>query len=166
MRALALAISAAVLAGCATLNDVVPDNIIPGERAPDPTLEAILHAAPRTCPNGRTLENARVGSDNQSRGVTVEELMLVPLSDDPTHALRLRRIIMAPHSVLAWHTHEEVQGAALIVSGDPTEYRSDCMDPIRYHAGDIAREDAATAHGWRNESDREAVVITAHVVPR
>jgi quercetin dioxygenase-like cupin family protein len=46
------------------------------------------------------------------------------------------------------------------------EFRNTCLDTIRYRAGDVAREDAATAHGWRNESDEPAVVLVMHVVAR
>jgi quercetin dioxygenase-like cupin family protein len=55
---------------------------------------------------------------------------------------------------------------ALMISGEMMELRNSCLDPITYRAGDVAREDAATAHSWRNEGDTEAVVIVAHVVPR
>lgn len=132
----------------------------------DPTLTAIQHARVRECPAGRTLENARLGSDPESRGVEAADIALTTLASDPSRAVRLRRITVEPGGVIAWHTHDALQGMALVVSGEMTEFRNNCLDPIRYRAGDVAREDAATAHGWRNESDEPAVILVAHVVPR
>jgi quercetin dioxygenase-like cupin family protein len=156
-----IALSAAALAGCSTVGDVLdrPD-------PPDATLRAIQGANVRNCPNGRTLANARIGSDNESRGVTTEDIALAPLASDPSRAVRMRRITIEPGGVIAWHTHEAVQGMALLVSGEMIEFRNTCLDPIRYRAGDVALEDAQTAHGWRNESNRPAVVIVSHVVER
>lgn len=150
------------LAGCSTVQSVVPM----GEAGADTALLAIENARVRTCPPGRALENARIGSDNESRGVTSADIGIVPLASDPTRAVRLRRLTIAPGGVIAWHAHDRVQGMALIVSGRLTEFRNTCLDPIRYVAGDVAIEDANTQHGWRNESDEEAVVLVAHVAPR
>jgi quercetin dioxygenase-like cupin family protein len=154
------AVLVAVLGGCASMD------FRDEPREPDATLAAIMAAQPRECPPGRTLANARIGSDNESQGVEIADIMLTTLASDPSRAVRLRRITVAPGGVIAWHTHEAVQGMALLVSGEMTEFRNTCLDPIRYRAGDVAREDAATAHGWRNESDAPAVVLVAHVVAR
>ena len=150
------------LGACQTVQNVVPM----GNSGADTALLAIENARVRTCPPGRTLENARIGSDNESRGVTSQDIALTPLASDPTRAVRLRRLTIAPGGVIAWHAHDSVQGMALIVSGRLTEFRNTCLDEIRYVAGDVAIDDAATQHGWRNESDEEAVVLVAHVVLR
>ena len=150
------------LGACSTMQSVVPLR----EDGADTALLAIENARLRTCPPGRALENARIGSDNESRGVTSQDIALTPLASDPTRAVRLRRLTIAPGGIIAWHAHDSVQGMALIVSGRLTEFRNSCLDEIRYVAGDVAIEDAATAHGWRNESDEEAVVLVAHVVTR
>lgn len=161
MKRLAAVLAVAV-SGCASINPLGG-----GPREPDATLRAILEAAPKACPAGRTLTNARIGSDNESRGTESQDIALTPLASDPSRALRLRRITVAPGGVIAWHTHDVNQGMALLVSGELTEFRNTCMDPIRYRAGDVASEDAQTAHGWRNESDdTPAVILVAHVVPR
>ena len=73
---------------------------------------------------------------------------------------------MAPGGVIAWHDHRAVQGMALMVSGEMVELRNTCLDPITYRAGDVAREDAETAHSWRNETSEPAVVLVSHVVVR
>lgn len=151
-----------VLGGCATM-----ETIMPGGDRPDATLVAFENARVRACPPGRRLENARLGSDNESRGVDIVDIALTPLASDPSRAVRMRRITVAPGGVIAWHAHDQVQGMALLVSGEMTEFRNSCLDEIEYRAGDVAIEDAQTAHGWRNESDdTPAVVIVAHVVAR
>lgn len=152
---------AAALGACATV-----ENILPASDEPDATLSAFQNARVRSCPAGRTLENARIGSDNEGRGVTSEDIALVPLANDPSRAVRMRRLTVAPDGIIPWHLHDQVQGMALIVSGRMTELRNSCLDEIEYRAGDVAIEDASTAHGWRNESDETAVVLVAHVVAR
>jgi quercetin dioxygenase-like cupin family protein len=120
----------------------------------------------RACPADRIQANARSGSDPETIGVDSTDIALTALADDAGPKLRLRRLVLAPGAVIRWHDHLAVQGMAMIVSGELVELRNTCLDPIVYRAGDIAREDIGTAHGWRNESGAEAVVLVMHVVPR
>ena len=78
----------------------------------------------------------------------------------------MRRLVIEPGGVIAWHSHEATQGMAMIVSGQATEIRNTCMDPIVYLAGDVAIEDANTAHGWRNDGDVPTVILVTHFVAR
>lgn len=149
----------AVLAGCASVG-------ASATAAPDAALAAIQQARVRECPPERTQANARTSGDLATAGVTSTDLALVPLAHDQTRSTRLRRLVMAPGAVIQWHEHTTVQGIAMIVSGEVTEFRNTCLDPLVYRAGDIAREDIGTAHGWRNESGGEAVILVWHVVPR
>ena len=135
-----------------------------GGHREDATLAAIEHAQVRECPTSRVLAGARNGSDSVAVGVATEDIGFVPLASDPSRSVRLRRITVQPGGVIPWHSHEALQGMALLVSGEMTEFRNNCLDPIVHHAGDVTREDAATAHGWRNESDKVAVIIVAHVL--
>jgi quercetin dioxygenase-like cupin family protein len=146
-----------LLSACVTVNDQ-------RGAAPDAALAAIKSARVRECPADRVQANARDSSDAQSSGVNAEDIGFVPLASDPTRVLRLRRIVVAPGGVIAWHAHDAIQGLALIVSGEMTEFRNTCLDPLLYRPGDVAREDAATAHGWRNESNAEAVILVSHVL--
>lgn len=131
---------------------------------PDVTLLAVQNARVRECPADRIQAGARTEGFGAQSGVVGEDLALTPLASDPTKALRLRRLTVAPGGVIAWHDHSAVQGMALLVSGEMVELRNTCLDPITYRAGDIAREDAGTAHSWRNETDAPAVVLVSHVV--
>lgn len=130
----------------------------------DATLLAVQNARVRECPAERTQANARSEGFGAQSGVVGEDLALTPLASDPTKAVRLRRLTIAPGGIIAWHDHSAVQGMALMVSGEMVELRNSCLDPITYRAGDIAREDTATAHSWRNETQEPAVVLVSHVV--
>jgi quercetin dioxygenase-like cupin family protein len=151
---------AALASACVSLS--IEESAPPTEA----TLAAIQGARVRECPAERTQANARNSSDGATSGAVIEDIAFTPLASDATRTLRLRRIIVAPGGVIAWHNHEALQGMALLAAGEMTEFRNTCLDPIVYRAGDIAREDAGTAHGWRNESDAEAVILVAHVVAR
>ena len=136
------------------------------EYAADTTLAAVTDARIRSCPAERTQANARSEGFGATSGVASEDIALTPLASDPTRAVRLRRIVVRPGGVIAWHDHAAIQGMALLVAGEMVELRNTCLDPLTYRAGDVAIEDAATAHSWRNESDAEAVVLVSHVVTR
>ena len=86
--------------------------------------------------------------------------------DDLRHDAHVNIVTLQPGGVIPWHDHTAIQGMALLVSGEMVELRNSCLDPITYRAGDVAIEDAATAHSWRNESDAVAVVLVSHVVAR
>ncbi len=158
MRTLASIIAASALSSCVSISV--------DEHNADAALAAIENARVRSCSPERTQANARSGSDAQSSGTAASDIALVPLASDATRAIRLRRIVVQPGGVIAWHAHGAMQGAALVVSGEMTEFRNTCLDPLLYRAGDVAIEDAGTAHGWRNESDGVAVVLVSHVVVR
>ncbi len=161
-------LAASMVAGCSTIDRVGQTVGLSDGRPPPPdtALQAILTAAPLACPNGRTLNGANHEAFGPQHGVVGTDIALTPLASDPTRAVRMRRLVVEPGGVIAWHTHDQVQGSALVVSGEMTEIRNSCMDPIRYRAGDVAMEDAQTAHGWRNDGNVPAVIVTAHVVAR
>lgn len=157
VRVLLLA-ALAGLAGCVSVNANVS--------AQDEALAAVQGARVRECPSERTQAGARSEGFGPTSGVAAEDIAFTALASDPTRALRLRRITVQPGGVIAWHDHTALQGMALLVSGEMVELRNSCLDALTYRAGDVAREDAQTAHSWRNESDEVAVVLVAHVVAR
>ena len=161
-------LAAMLLAGCATVDRVEQSLGLDDGRPPPPDsgLEAVMAAAPRACPNGRTLEGAQHEAFGPQHGVAATDIAFTPLASDPTRAVRLRRLVVEPGGVIAWHAHDQVQGMALLVAGEMTEIRNTCLDPIRYRAGDVALEDAGTSHGWRNDGDEPAVILVSHVLAR
>ena len=155
MRVLTLAAIGA-LSACVSVNAEV--------HTPDAALAAVNNARMLECPAARTQANAHAGGEAANVGVVGETIGVIPLASDPTRVVRLRRLTIAPGGAIGWHDHSAVQGMALMISGEMVETRNSCLDRMTYRAGDVAREDAETAHSWRNESDQPAVVLTAHVL--
>lgn len=154
------------LAATTLLSACVSIDIDDTPAADSALLLAISAAHVRECPPERRQANARSEGFGATVGVVAEDIALTPLASDATRALRLRRIRVAPGGIVAWHDHAALQGMALIVSGEMVELRNSCLDPLLYRAGDVAIENAETAHSWRNESNAEAVVLASHVVAR
>ncbi len=154
-----LAVATLSLTGCVSIS-------VDDVRVNDASLAAVTDARIRSCPTERTQADARTEGFGPTSGIAAEDIAFTPLASDPTRAVRLRRIVVQPGGVIAWHDHAAIQGMALLVSGEMVELRNTCLDPLTYRAGDVAIEDADTAHSWRNESDREAVVLVSHVVAR
>lgn len=136
------------------------------EEQADGTVSALQSARVRECPANRTQAGARSEGFGPTSGVDSADVALTPLAHDATRAVRLRRLVVQPGGVIAWHDHTALQGMALIVSGEMVELRNTCLDPITYGPGDVAREDEGTAHSWRNEGDNPAVILVSHVVTR
>jgi quercetin dioxygenase-like cupin family protein len=157
MRQLWLA-SLLALAACVSIDvqDASPRDVAP----------ALENTHVRECPAGRVQANARSEGFGPTTGVKSVDVALRPLAHDPARALRLRRIVVQPGGVIAWHDHTQVQGVAVLVAGEMIELRNTCLDPITYRAGDVALEDEDTAHAWRNESSEPAIVLVSHVVSR
>ena len=78
-------LAATVLAGCATVDRVEQSLGLDDGRPPPPDtgLEAVMAAAPRACPNGRTLEGANHEAFGPQHGVTGTDIAFTPLASDP-----------------------------------------------------------------------------------
>jgi len=148
--------AALALSACVSVNAEV--------HTPDAALAAVNNARVLECPAHRTQANAHASGEPESVGLVGENIGIVPLASDPTRVVRLRRLTIQPGGAIGWHDHSAVQGMALMISGEMVETRNTCLDRMTYRAGDVAREDAGTAHSWRNESDEAAVVLVAHVL--
>lgn len=157
MRVIAIA-AGALVSACVSVSTEV--------RHTDTTLAAIEGARVRSCPAGREQPNAQHEGFGPASGVTGEDVAFTPLASHPNMMMRMRRLTVAPGGVIAWHDHTQVQGMAIVVAGEMVEIRNTCLDRMLHRAGDIAREDAETAHSWRNEGDEPAVVLVTHIVPR
>ncbi len=153
------------LAGAALLGACVSIDVQESAIATDP-VAALERANVRACPPDRVRANAQSEGFGPTTGVDGVDVALTPLAHDNTRAVRLRRLIVQPGGVIAWHDHATVQGYAVIVSGEMVELRNTCLEPLTYRAGDVAMEDAQTAHSWRNEGDGPAVILVSQVVTR
>ena len=80
------------------------------------------------------------------------------------HKFRLRKLVIQPGGVVAWHSHAERPAIIYVVQGTVTEYASSCSVPIVHHAGDATPELHNTAHWWRNTGKTPAVLISADLL--
>ena len=81
------------------------------------------------------------------------------------YALRTRSITFEPGATIDWHPHTDRPGTVYVLSGEITEYRSDCGAPVVHRVGEISHEFKGMSHGWANLSQVETVIIVADVVP-
>lgn len=158
MRVLTI-LAAAALAGCVSIS-------VEDHSTGDAALAGIANARTRECPADRRQAGAHSSGPTETVGVASADLAISPLAHDATRIMRVRRLTLAPGAVIAWHEHTTTQGVVLVVSGEVTETRSDCLDPIVYRAGDVGREDIGMGHSWRNTGNGEAVVLVYHVLTR
>jgi quercetin dioxygenase-like cupin family protein len=81
-------------------------------------------------------------------------------------ALRIRRITVRPGGFVPLHYHNDRPSVDYIVTGELVEHNSFCAVPIVHHAGDSAsRFGDFLGHWWKNETDRDVVLVSSDVVP-
>jgi quercetin dioxygenase-like cupin family protein len=78
---------------------------------------------------------------------------------------RLRRLVVQPGGVVPWHSHGERPALIYIVSGEITEYASNCAVPITHKAGEAAMESHGLAHWWKNNGSQPVVLLSADIFP-
>lgn len=78
---------------------------------------------------------------------------------------RLRQLDMKPGAIVPWHSHNDRPAMIYIVSGEVTEYASNCAVPIVHKAGDVAPEKKGTSHWWQNHGKTPAVLISVDLFP-
>lgn len=82
----------------------------------------------------------------------------------PGKQMRMRRLVIEPGGIVPWHSHKERAANIYVVSGQVTEYRSSCSTPILHLAGDVVAEQGDISHWWKNNSKKNAVLISADIV--
>ena len=106
------------------------------------------------CPPDKMMADATKPNSTPAKGVTDNVLAAINLADEPAkienRMLRLRKLTITPGGVVPWHSHGDRPAIIYIVSGEVTEYASNCAVPIVHKTGDVARETHVTAHWWKN----------------
>lgn len=120
-----------------------------------------------TCPAGEMKADVRTGGETTPKDVTDEELGSIDLGTQiqglDSRRLRFRKLVIQPGGVVPWHDHTDRPALILTVSGQMTEFRSDCAVGIVHEAGDISKEIAGIKHWWKNEGSEPAVLYAADV---
>jgi quercetin dioxygenase-like cupin family protein len=85
---------------------------------------------------------------------------MVKLAD---HHFRIRRLEIQPGGIVPLHSHGDRPALIYIVSGEITEFASDCKVGIVHKAGDTSR-DADLSHWWKNLGKKKVVLISADIL--
>jgi len=119
------------------------------------------------CPVEHMRPNARLAGETMPSKVTDTELSDVKLGEEisglDNRRLRLRRLVIQPGGVVPWHSHTDRPALLMTVSGQVTEFRSDCAVGIVHKAGDVTPEKKGVSHWWKNEGKAPAVIIAADI---
>jgi quercetin dioxygenase-like cupin family protein len=128
---------------------------------------AATAASANGCPADEMGENALSNAPTKPVGVTDVVLEKIDLAQQMVkladHQLRIRRLEIQPGGIVPLHDHADRPALIYIVSGEITEFASDCKTGIVHKAGDTAR-DADLKHWWKNMSKKPVVLISADIL--
>jgi quercetin dioxygenase-like cupin family protein len=125
-------------------------------------------ASAGSCPPGKSTTDGQKPGATAHAGVTDTVIGSIDLKDEAPHLkehkFRLRKLVVKPGGVVAWHSHAERPAIIYIVSGTITEYASTCSVPIVHKEGDVALETHTTAHWWKNKSKKPVVLLSTDIL--
>lgn len=120
------------------------------------------------CPTDKVGVDVTKPGAMANSGATDTVLAAIDLGEQatmlPDHMFRLRRLEIQPGGEVAWHSHAERPAIIYIVSGEMTEYRSTCAQPILHKAGEVAPEVKTTSHWWKNIGKDVAVLLSTDIL--
>jgi quercetin dioxygenase-like cupin family protein len=120
------------------------------------------------CPTDKRGVNVTKPSAAAASGVADVVLTSIDLSKEKLaladHQLRLRRLVIEPNGIVAWHSHEDRPAIIYIISGEIYEHASNCAVPILHRAGDVTPERSGTAHWWQNTGKETVVLLSADIL--
>ena len=121
-----------------------------------------------SCPADQVRANAHTSGPTAHKGVTDNVVASVDLAKEKValndHKFRLRKLVVQPGGIVAWHSHGERPAIILIVSGTIHEYRSTCATPIVHKAGEATEEIHNTSHWWKNHTSKPVVLYSADIL--
>lgn len=118
------------------------------------------------CPAGKTGVDVRKSGPTASSDVTDTVLSAIDVSKTsvplPGYQLRIRRLVVQPGGIVAWHSHADRPSNIYILKGEISEYRSTCSVPITHKAGEVVAEfGAGLQHWWRNNSKKPCILTSS-----
>lgn len=120
------------------------------------------------CPAGKVTGNGAQPGPAAHVRVTDKVLTMIPLVNEKVglkeHSLRLRRLVVQPGGVVAWHSHADRPAIIYIVSGSITEHSSHCAVPIVHRAGETSTEAGGLSHWWKNHTKQPVVLLSADLL--
>jgi len=77
---------------------------------------------------------------------------------------RLRRLEIKPGGIVPLHSHGDRPAIIYVVSGEVTEYASNCLVPIVHKAGEVSAESQQVSHWWKNTGGTPAMLLSADLL--
>jgi len=118
------------------------------------------------CPAGQEAANPLSGHPTMPKDVTDTTIGSIDLGPEiavPDRQLRTRKLVLQPGGVVPFHSHADRPAIIYTMSGEVTEYRSNCRVPIQHKAGDVSREAGGISHYWINNGKAPAVLLSSDV---
>jgi len=120
------------------------------------------------CPADQVKTDATQPGATANKGATDTVLSMIDLSKEPAaikdRQFRIRRLEVKAGGEIAWHSHADRPALIYIISGEMTEYASNCAVPIVHKKGDVAKETHETSHWWKNTGKRKATLISVDLL--
>jgi quercetin dioxygenase-like cupin family protein len=108
-------------------------------------------------------------ASHAAKGVTDVVRETTDLAAEPPglkgRQFRLRQLDIQAGGIVPWHSHDNRPAMIYIVSGEVTEYASNCAVPIVHRAGDVSPEKKGISHWWLNTGSTPAVLISVDLFP-
>ena len=132
------------------------------------TAVSTVSAVAGECPEGKTMADGRMPGPSNSSDVTDTVIGAINLAEEPVsvpdHMFRLRKLVVKPGGVVAWHSHADRPAIIYILSGSIVEYRNTCSEPIVHKAGEVSRETHETQHWWKNISNEPVELLSTDIL--
>lgn len=120
------------------------------------------------CPASSVTASGQAPGPTAHQNVMDKVLTMIPLATEKVslaqHALRLRRLVVQPGGIVAWHSHADRPAIIYVVSGSITEYSSHCAVPIVHRAGESTAESGGLSHWWKNHTRKSVVLLSADLL--
>ena len=134
-------------------------------------LTAVANAG--ECPADKVGKNSLSDAATAPKDVTDNVLASIDLASWPglqnasvqsDRQFRMRRLEIKPGGVVPLHGHGDRPALIYVVSGEVTEYSSDCLVPIVHKAGEVSPETHEVSHWWKNTGSETVVLISADLL--
>lgn len=129
---------------------------------------AATPASAGSCPAAHVTTSGQPPGPPAHTGVTDKVLTMIPLVKEKVglkeHSLRLRRLVVQPGGVVAWHSHADRPAIIYVAQGSITEYSSHCAVPIVHRAGESTSESGGLSHWWKNHTRQPVVLLSADLL--
>lgn len=117
------------------------------------------------CPADKVGVDVTKPGPTMPKDVTDKVLAQIDLSKEPIgikdRDFRIRRLEIKPGGIVPWHSHGNRPALIYVVSGEITEFASNCAVPIIHKSGEVARETGATSHWWKNHGKKTVVLLSS-----